>query len=57
MTCPLVGFCPVSSGVNFASALWGITSLVDLFHYFDDRLTSAWKDNLLFPRLQIVKGE
>lgn len=56
MICPLVGFCPVSSRVNFASALWAITSPVDLFHYFDDRLTSAWKDNLLFPHLQIVEG-
>lgn len=56
MISPLVGLCPVNLHVSFVSALWGITSSVKLFHHFDDHLTNAWKDNLLFPQLQIVEG-
>lgn len=41
MISPLVGLRPVRLHVSFASALWGITSPVNLFCHFDDRLTSA----------------
>lgn len=56
MISPLVGLCPVRLCLSFASTLWDITTPVNLFHHFDDRLTSAWKDNLLFPHMQIVDG-
>jgi len=56
MISPLAGLCPVRLYVIFASALWGITSPVNLFHHFNDRLTNAWRDNLLFPHPQIVEG-
>lgn len=56
MISPLLGLCPVHLCVIFPSACWGITSPVHLLHHFNDRLTSAWRDNLLFPHLQIVEG-
>lgn len=54
--CALVGLGPVHSQVSFASVLWVITSPVNLFDHFDDRLTSACKDDLIFPGLQAVEG-
>lgn len=54
--CPLIGLCSVHSHVSFASALQIITSPVNLFNHFDDRLTSACKDDLLFPNIQVVEG-